>query len=218
MGGRSAVRTRPTKTDRNNPPQTLFNDQQLRKLRVALGDRFEQVLPQLKAAVRYYKFGPRRETVEEKARRHESATETLERHCQKVLQTLKTTDRLAREACSWGVIDQAVSGASLYDLAIPPWARGEKARAALEDLLLDIQAWHDFASDSGRLPRGRQNQQRLELNRAIGTVLKREGFILSTSRRDRLAFVIRVVDEASGLRPPRDIYKDLRYVCDGLRS
>ena len=261
MGGRSATRQQPRKADRprptdtagpkvagetpNNPPLALFSEYQRKALRVLLGDRFDEVFPELEAGVRRYKIGPKPQTLEEKGRRHEDVTEVLQRQCGRVLRTLEENDSLAREACGWGVMDRLIPavprldylnhpspapntpsasrkpGMSLYDLGIPPWARGETARSALEDLLADIQGWQALAHKLARRPRGRQNKERLKLNLWTGTVLKRAGLRLTTSRhgpRALLAEVIRIVDKASGLPVPKDIYRDLKFVCDHQTS
>lgn len=222
-------------------PHSVFKNFQCSALRRVLGDKFEKCVPHLEEAVRFYQ-NPTRETPQERARRHKDAVERLEGQCHKVLKTLKKIDPLAREACSWDAIrgreitvkqdyledtlpapDTATAhpelASSFYDLARPPWARGEIARAALEDLIQDLHAWKKVAHAFARRPRGRQNRKRQRLNRWVGIVLKQAGIPLTTRvRGGQLALTIRVVDQAAGLPVPKDLFRDLQDVCDRLQT
>ena len=224
-------------------PHDVFSDVQCRALRRVFSNTFETWVPHLAYAVRVYQHPQHRhrETYQERARRHEDAIDRLERQCHRVLTTLKKSESLAREARSWDAIrgreirvkqgdyddplpaphragsDLEVA-CSLYELAMPPWACGEQAQAAIEHLLQDLHIWRTLAHAFAQRPRGRQNTERRRLNVWVGTVLTRAGIPLTTQARGgRLAVAVRVVDQAAGLRVPKDLFRELQYVCRRLQ-
>jgi len=225
-------------------PRAVFRDIELRAFRTVLGDSFEEVVPLLEQPVRYFRNGEKsKETYHERARRHVEAADKLERQCRHVLKTLVEADPLTREAVSWKAIRgklvtcsstgeylkdapkladatayKPFSDGSLFDLASPPWASGEDVRVALESLMSDIQAWRALASRLAPRARGPQNRDRQRSNLWVGEVLKQAGHKLDTSRNGLLAFVIRRVNRATGRPTPRDIFRDLKYVCDHLQT
>ena len=248
MGGRSSrvrpqVRRR-LPAERVTTRARPFSAPQVRTLRFLLGDRFDTVAPRLEEGVRYLGWGPRHlETYRDRARRHTLAADKLDRHTRRVLETLTEIDPLAREAVRQGVIrgkDPVVGtdyleqrddrepeddaspvftrGSSLGDLMSPPWASGETARAALENLLSDIQAWREVAGRLARRPGGSGGPvaDRRRLNLWVGTVLRDAGFEPTPVRHGRLDHVVRIVDEAAGLPMPKTLFRDLQYVCRRL--
>lgn len=237
MGGRSGHGL----PNVSQKPAATFSAHQLDVLHRLLGDRFNQVVPGLARAVRWCKSGHKVNIFHAQARLHLDATARLEQECQRVLQSLREIDPLVPEAVSWRAIDgQNLTAASwdysedippqpdavpanqqsvsLSELSRPSWARGQEARAALENLVSDIQAWKSVAGILAPRPRGRQIGEQGRLNLWAGTVLKRAGFRLTTARHGgKLTVVLKIVGDAAGLPVPKDRYRQLQDVCDRLQ-
>ena len=96
------------------------------------------------------------------------------------------------------------------------WRNGEAAVRALEALVPELEHWSASAGELGRRSRGPQTDRRLALALWTGHVMRQAGYVVDTKKAGGLAMALGIIYSAAGMNIPRNLYRDLRFVCEEL--
>jgi hypothetical protein len=215
---------------RTQQKQRSFDNGQRRDLDLILGAKAaSRVLPKLEQAASSYKsseiwFRKNRDVVRTAAERHATKAAKLHTRARRLLEAIDAAYLLMPDAVTEHYLlpgapgpwvrrpsDLARSPALTAWTGSPDWSFN-KTRWCVDLLAKQAASWRDRARIYSLGKRGRDVGIRRLMAEWVALQLQREGVRLSKGRRGKLARVLVLLYETSGIRVPHDMLDDLEWV------